>query len=166
MNTKKLTVSAMFISLGVMLGNLIYIPVGMSKCFPIQHTINILSAIILGPFYSTSIAFSISLVRNILGTGSILAFPGSMIGAFLAGMLYKNIRSNYVAALGEIFGTGILGALVAFPIAKYVMGNDVFALFFIYPFTISTVGGVVIALIIAKVFKVNKIHSTYNDGDS
>lgn len=42
MNTKKLTLAAMFISLGVVLGNLIYIPVGVSKCFPVQHTVNIL----------------------------------------------------------------------------------------------------------------------------
>lgn len=153
MNTKKLTISAMFISLGVVLGNLIYIPVGISRCFPMQHTINILSAIMLGPFYSTSIAFLISLIRNILGTGSLLAFPGSMIGAFLAGIIYKKMKSNYLAAISEVFGTGILGGLAAFPIAKYIMGKEVLAFFFVYPFILSTLGGAIVALALLKAFE-------------
>lgn len=153
MNTRKITISAMFISLGVVLGNVIYIPVGISKCFPIQHTINILSAIMLGPFYSTSIAFLISLIRNILGTGSMLAFPGSMIGAFLAGIIYNKTKNNYMVVIGEIFGTGILGGLAAFPISKYIMGKEVLAFFFVYPFILSTVGGAIIALILIKAFE-------------
>lgn len=153
MNIKRLTAAAMFIALGVVLGNLIYIPVGASKCFPIQHTINILSAVILGPGFSVAIAFSISLLRNILGTGSLLAFPGSMIGAFLAGIIYKKFKSEKLAIMGEIIGTGIIGGLLAFPIAKYVMGQEVIALFFIYPFMLSTIGGSIIAFILLKLLK-------------
>ena len=149
-DTKKLTIAAMLISIGVVLGNIVYIPVGVSKCFPIQHTINILSAILMGPFYSTGIAFSISLLRNMLGTGSLLAFPGSMIGAFLAGILYKETKNKYITALGEIVGTGIIGGLIAFPIAKYIMGKEIAALFFVYPFLLSTVGGTIIGLAILK----------------
>lgn len=153
MSTKKLTIAAMFIAIGVVLGNLIYIPVGVSKCFPVQHTVNILSAIILGPSYSVAIAFSISLLRNLLGTGSLLAFPGSMIGAFLAGIMYKKFKNKYIAIGGEIVGTGLLGGILAFPIAKYIMGNEVIAFFFIYPFFISTIGGSIIALLILKVLE-------------
>lgn len=150
MDTKKLTISAMLISIGVVLGNIIYIPVGVSKCFPMQHTINVLSAILMGPFYSTGIAFLISLLRNMLGTGSLLAFPGSMIGAFLAGILYSRTKNKYIAALGEIVGTGVIGGLMAFPIAKYIMGKEIAALFFVYPFLLSTVGGTIIGLVILK----------------
>lgn len=153
MNTKKLTLSAMFISLGVVLGNFIYIPIGISKCFPVQHSINILSAIILGPGYSLGIAFSISILRNLLGTGSLLAFPGSMIGALLAGLMYKRFKNKYLAVGGEIIGTGILGGLMAFPIAKYIMGNEVIGLFFVYPFLLSTIGGSIIALFILKILE-------------
>ena len=153
MDTKKLTLAAMFISLGVVLGNLIYIPVGVSKCFPVQHTVNILSAVILGPSFSVAIAFLISLLRNLMGTGSLLAFPGSMIGALLAGVVYKKFNNKYFAVGGEIIGTGILGGLAAFPIAKYIMGNEVIALFFIYPFLLSTIGGSIIALIMLKVME-------------
>jgi len=69
MDTKKMTFSALLIAMGVFLGNLIFIPIGVAKCFPVQHAINVISAVILGPFYSVTIAFSISLLRNIIGTG-------------------------------------------------------------------------------------------------
>jgi len=151
MNIKKLTYSAMFVSLGVVLGNVIYIPVGVSKCFPIQHTINIITAIFLGPLPSTLIAFLISLIRNIMGTGSLLAFPGSMIGAFLAGIFYHKMHNKYFAIIGEVIGTGIIGGLLAFPIAKFIMGKNVLAFFFVYPFLLSTVGGAIIALVLLKI---------------
>ena len=153
MYTKKLTLAAMFISLGVILGNFIYIPVGISKCFPVQHTVNILSAILLGPSFSLAIAFSISLLRNLLGLGSLLAFPGSMIGAFLAGIIYKRFKNKYLAVGGEIIGTGILGSLLAFPISKYVLGNQVVAFFFVYPFMLSAVWGSIIALFMLNIIE-------------
>lgn len=149
--TKKLTMAAMFVAIGVVLGNIIYIPVGVSKCFPIQHAINVLAATILGPAYSVMIAFSISLLRNILGTGSLLAFPGSMIGALLAGMIYKYTQNIYKASIGEVFGTGVLGGMMAFPVAKYFMGKEVATFFFVYPFILSSVGGSIIAVVLIKV---------------
>ena len=160
MNTNKLTLSAMFVSLGVVLGSFVYIPIGVSRCFPIQHTVNILSAILLGPIYSTGIAFSISILRNILGTGSLLAFPGSMIGAFLAGVIYKRYKNKHLAIMGEILGTGILGGLIALPMAKYIMGKQVLALFFVYPFILSTIGGSIIALFLLKVMETVKRNKT------
>lgn len=150
MNTKKLTFSALLIALGAFLGNLIFIPIGAAKCFPVQHAINVISAVILGPFYSVSIAFCISFLRNIVGTGSLLAFPGSMIGAAIAGVLYKKTGKEFLAVLGEIIGTGLIGGLLAFPMAKFIMGKEVAGLFFIVPFSISSVGGSIIGYTIIK----------------
>ncbi len=152
-NVRKLTMASMLIALGVVLGNIIYIPIGVSKCFPMQHTINIISAIILGPIYSTGIAFLISLIRNIIGTGSLLAFPGSMIGALMAGLIYQGFKNKYLATAGEIFGTGIMGGVAAFYVAKHIMGQEVAGLFFVYPFLLSTVGGAVIAILLLKVIE-------------
>lgn len=157
MKTKKLTIASLLISIGVIAGNIIFIPVGVSKCFPIQHTINVLSAVILGPGYGVAIGFCISLLRNILGTGSLLAFPGSMIGALLAGILFKKTGKKLFAVAGEIFGTGILGGLLAFPIANLIMGKKIGALFFIAPFLISTIGGSLIAYFILRVLDVSKL---------
>jgi energy coupling factor transporter S component ThiW len=156
MKTKKITLSALLIALGVIGSNVIFIPIGVAKCFPVQHTINVLSAVILGPGYGLAIAFCTSLLRNILGTGSLLAFPGSMIGVLVAGLLYTKTKKVSLAVFGEIFGTGILGGLLAFPIAKFIMGKEVAALFFVTPFLISTIGGSLIAYFLIKYFKITK----------
>lgn len=156
MQTKRLTLSALLVALGVMAGNIIYIPVGAAKCFPVQHTINVMSGVLLGPWYAVANAFLISLLRNILGTGSLLAFPGSMVGALLAGVLYRKFRRKSYAVMGEIFGTGILGGLLAFPVAKLIMGKDVAAFAFVIPFLISTIGGSIIGYSILKVMEKNK----------
>lgn len=161
MKTKKLTYSAILTAIGVVMGNIIFIPVGVSKCFPIQHLINVLAAVLLGPFYGVAIAFCISLTRNIMGTGTLLAFPGSMIGAFLAGMMYKHTRKDYLTVLAEIFGTGVIGGIIAYPIAAYVLGKQVALLFYVVPFLISTTGGSLIAYILLKVMRASKILDTY-----
>jgi energy coupling factor transporter S component ThiW len=157
MQTRKLTLSALLVALGTIAGNLIYIPVGAAKCFPVQHTINVLSAVLLGPWYGVANAFLISLLRNILGTGSPMAFPGSMIGAFLAGIMYLKFGKKLYAVGGEIFGTGILGGLLAFPIAKLLLGKDIAAFYFILPFLISTIGGSIIGYVILKILEKNYV---------
>lgn len=150
MQTKKLTFTALFIAIGVLSAHLIFIPVGISKCFPVQHAINVLLSVLLGTRYSVGAAFCTSLLRNILGTGSLLAFPGSMIGAALSGLLYKKTNSVWGAVCGEVFGTGVIGGIAAFPVAKYIIGSEVGALFFIVPFLVSTIGGSIIAYFIYK----------------
>ena len=150
MKTRKLTISALLIAIGVLAGQMIYIPIGASKCFPVQHTINVLSAVLLGPWYGVVNAFCISLLRNFMGTGSLMAFPGSMIGALLAGQIYRITKNNYATAIGEVFGTAILGGFLAVPIATFVMGNAVGAFAYVVPFLISTTGGSIIAVIILK----------------
>lgn len=158
MKTKRLTLSALLIAIGTAAGHLIYFPVGVAKCYPIQHTINVLSAVILGPWYAVENAFVISLLRNILGVGSPLAFPGSMIGAFIAGILFKRYKRQLYAVLGEIFGTGILGAIVSYPIAKYMLGKEVAVFFFVVPFLVSTIGGSIIGYLILNITEKNKFY--------
>lgn len=150
MHLRKLTFTALFIAIGVLSAHLVFIPVGVAKCFPVQHAINILLAVLLGTRYSTGAAFGISALRNLLGTGSLLAFPGSMIGAFLAGILYQRTGHILGAIAGEIIGTGLIGGLLAFPVAKYVIGSPVGAYFFIIPFLVSTCGGSLIAYLVYK----------------
>ncbi len=157
MKTKQLALSALFTAIGVIAGSMVYIPVGISKCFPVQSTINVLSAVTLGPYYGTAIAFCISLIRNMIGTGSVLAFPGSMIGALLAGIIYYKTKNIPAAAASEIFGTGILGGLLAFPIAHLILGNEAAALFFIPPFLISSTGGSIIAYALVRILFSSKV---------
>lgn len=147
-NIKKLTLCALFAAIAVV-GSLFSFPVFGSKCAPVQHLVNIIAAIILGPGYAVAAAFIASLIRNLLGLGTLLAFPGSMCGALLAGLLYKYIKKLPVAYVGELFGTGIIGGMLSYPVAKLIMGNESAALFtFVIPFLVSSGGGTIIAIII------------------
>ncbi len=145
MQIRKITASALLIALGVLSAHLIYIPAGVAKCFPIQHAINVMAAVLLGPKFAVAIAFLIACLRNMLGTGSIMAFPGGMFGALLAGLAYQKSRKLTLAMAGEIFGTGIIGSFTAWLIAKFLLGSNAVAWFFIPPFLISTIGGSIIA---------------------
>ena len=128
-NLKKLTVTAILAAVAVV-GSLFSFPVFGSKCAPVQHMVNILCAVTVGPWWALAQAFIASLIRNLLGLGSPLAFPGSMCGALIGGLYYKFSKKLPLAYIGELFGTGIIGALAAYPIAVYVIGKE--AALFVY----------------------------------
>lgn len=152
-NVKKITLTGVFIAISV-IGSLFSFPVFGSKCSPVQHLMNIMGAVFLGPGYALLAAFISSLIRNMLGLGTLLAFPGSMCGALLAGILYRLGKKLPFAYVGEIFGTSVIGGMLAYPIAKLVLGNGQAALFtFVVPFLISTCGGTMIAIILVGAMK-------------
>ena len=149
-NTKKLALAALFCALAVV-GSLFSFPVFGSKCAPVQHLVNILCAVLLGPWYGVGVAFVASLLRNLLGLGSLMAFPGSMIGALLCGIVYWKTKNLMATLVGEVFGTAVLGGLCAYPVAIFLMGKsaaDIAFYAYIVPFLISTAGGAVIAAVI------------------
>lgn len=151
-NLKKLTLTAIFAAIAVV-GSLFSVPVFGSKCAPVQHIINVLCAIFLGPWYGLACAFIASLIRNLLSLGTLLAFPGSMCGAFLSGILYQVFKKRWTAYIGEVFGTSVIGGMLAFPIAALILKNTAATLFtFVVPFLISTAGGTICAIIIVEAF--------------
>lgn len=126
------------------------IPVGVSNVYPVQHAINVLAGAILGPAPAVVAAFLTSAARNLLGTGTLLAFPGSMFGALFAGLGYRYLKKEHFAAAGEVIGTGFIGALAAFPVAKWLLGFPGLAYAFIIPFGLSSLAGSLIGLFILK----------------
>ncbi|MBE6051032.1 MAG: energy coupling factor transporter S component ThiW [Clostridium sp.] len=151
----KVAMSGVFIAIATIFGTF-SIPIFGAKMSPVQHFINVITAVILGPIYALGNAFITSILRNIFGTGSLLAFPGSMIGAVLAGILFIKSKKIEAAVVGEIIGTGILGAIVAYPISALILGKDIALFAYIIPFSISCVGGSIIAYIFLKVSIINK----------
>lgn len=145
--TLRLTTAGILCAVAVV-GSLLSFPVFGSKCAPVQHIMNVLSAVLLGPWYSLGMAFLASLLRNLLGLGSLLAFPGSMCGALLCGIIWKKFRKLLPTLLGEVFGTGVIGGLLAYPIAVGLMGVAAGSMTFyayIVPFLVSTVVGSITA---------------------
>jgi energy coupling factor transporter S component ThiW len=153
---QKIALSGVLIGISVIFGTF-SIPIGAAKISPVQHFVNVVGAITLGPAYAIANAFITSLIRNMLGTGSLLAFPGSMVGALLAGILYKKFRKPSIAVLGEIIGTGILGALLAYPVTAIILGKNVAVFVYIIPFISSCSVGAIIAYFFVNIPVIKKI---------
>ncbi|MBR4283974.1 MAG: energy coupling factor transporter S component ThiW [Anaerotignum sp.] len=153
--TKKLCIAGVLVAVAVV-GSLFSFPVFGSKCAPIQHMVNILCAVMLGPWYGVGAAFCASLIRNLLGLGSLMAFPGSMLGALLCGIAFWKSRNIPLTLLAEVFGTGILGGLCAYPVAILFLGmqaGEIAFYAYVIPFLVSTVGGAVISAVLLGALK-------------
>ncbi len=147
---RKWIFAALMAAAAVLLSPVFSFPLGVTRAFPLQHMINIFLAVLCGTRYGVSAAFTTSLIRNIIGSGSLLAFPGSMIGAFLSGYLYSHTKKIWAAVLGEFIGTSLLGGLVSYPVAALFMGSSKGALFYISLFAVSCGAGCVIAFLVLK----------------
>ena len=144
---KKLALAGVLTAVAVV-GSFISFPILGSKCAPVQHMVNVLAAVTLGPWWGVGIAFAASLIRNLLGLGSLMAFPGSMFGALICGLVYKKTQNIPATLIGEVFGTSVLGGLTAYPVAVFLMGKSAAGLAFyayVIPFLVSTAGGAVIS---------------------
>ena len=142
---RKMTLAALFAALAVLLSPLSF-PVGPSRCFPFQHAVNAAAGVLLGPFWACGAAFIASFVRNILGTGTVLAFPGSLFGALAVGLAAKALPEKYRlwAALAEPLATGTLGAGVASLIASPAGGRAAMFMTLSVAFLISSGPGAAI----------------------
>ena len=134
LDIRKVALAGLFCAVAV-LGSLFSFPAFGSKCAPVQH----------------AVAFLAALIRNVLGIGSLMAFPGGMFGALLCGLVYAKTKSIPGTLFGEVFGTAVLGGLCAYPVAIFWMGKSAAGLafyVFVVPFLISTVGGAILAAIL------------------
>lgn len=157
--TKKLCMAGILCAVAVV-GSMFGIPVFGSKCAPVQHMVNILCAVMLGPWYGVGVAFAASVIRNLLGFGSLMAFPGSMIGALLCGIMFWKTKNITLTLLAEVFGTAVLGGLCAYPVAVLLMGvgaGDVAFYAYIVPFLISTAGGAILSAVLLGAMKKAKV---------
>lgn len=167
-NIRKLAIAAVLTAIAVV-GSAFVIPIGASKCSPVQHLVNILAGVYLGPWYSLGAAFCASLIRNILGTGTLLAFPGSMCGAFLCGAVYHLICKKGVikkirlplAYCGELLGTSVIGGMLSFPIAAFLLGKEAALFTYVFPFFVSSCGGTIIAAVLVTAMKRVKVFDEF-----
>lgn len=151
--TQKLALAGVFVAVAAA-GSLLSFPIAGSKCAPVQHMVNILAAVLLGPGWGIGMAFCASLIRNLLGLGSLMAFPGSMVGALCCGFIYAKTKNLTATCLAEAAGTGFLGGLCAYPVAKLLMGVEPAGAFaYVIPFLISTAAGSILAFVLLEVLE-------------
>ena len=89
------------------------------------HLINVTAAVFLGPVDAFLVAFMIGVIRmSVMGIPP-LALTGAVFGATLSGILYKVSKGKiWAAVLGEIIGTGIIGAIVSYPVMRFICGRE------------------------------------------
>ncbi len=151
METRKAARAVILVAIGVAISPFTSIPIGIAKINPAQHFVNVVGAVLLGPWWAAGIALVIGILRNALGAGTLLAFPGGMIGAFLAGLAYRYTQNIYLGALGEIIGTGILGAVISvLIIAPIFMGKAMAMGALMIAFSGSTILGSIFGIFALK----------------
>jgi len=157
LNLKNIVLTAILSAVSIILGYF-SIPVGVMKILPFQHMMNVITGIIVGPIYAAIAATITGITRNILGTGTIFAFPGGIPGAIVVGLAYKVIKHDE-AALLEPIGT-FIGALISPIIAGIALGKTMDAMIFIIPFMASSIPGSTIGYVIIKLLRKRGILKT------
>lgn len=138
----KLVFLAMMVDIGVVISPILRIE---GMC-PTAHFINIVCAVFMGPWYSLLCAVLISIIRMTMMSIPPLAVTGAVFGAFLSGLFYRISHGKIIwAVIGEVFGTGVLGAIASYPVMTYLWGATDLTVFFYVPMFISAtlLGGVV-----------------------
>ena len=142
----KLVVLAMLIALGVVISPILRVE---GMC-PMAHLINIVCSVLLGPWYSLLCATLIGIIRMVTMGIPPIALTGAVFGAFLSGVFYRLAKGRIICAvLGEIFGTGIIGAIASYPVMTLLWGKEGLSWLFYVP---SFICGTLIGGSIAYVF--------------
>ncbi len=144
----KLSVLAMMVALGVVISPILRVE---GMC-PMAHFINIVCSVLLGPWYSLTCAVLIGIIRMATMGIPPIALTGAIFGAFLSGVFYKTSRGSLLmAVLGEVIGTGIIGAVLSYPVMTIFWGKTGLSwLFYVPSFICGTLIGGSIAFAFLK----------------
>ena len=142
----KLTSLSLFIALGVVISPILRFE---GMC-PMAHFINILCSVLMGPWYSLICAMLIGIIRMLLMGIPPIAITGAVFGALLSGVFYRLSKGKILCAvIGEVIGTGIIGAIVSYPVMTYLWGKEGLSWLFYVP---SFIAGTLIGGSVAFVF--------------
>jgi energy coupling factor transporter S component ThiW len=152
---QKIAFSGVLVALSVIFST-VAIPVAGARVAPVQHFVDVVGVVALGPVYAVVNAFLAALIRNLLGTGTPLAFV-AVLAPITVGIIYFFIKKPLAAAIGEIVGVGALAGIAAYPVAVFLMGREVGLFAFVIPFSLSGVAGSVLAYIFIKIPVINRL---------
>ncbi len=130
----RLVLLAMLVGLGVVISPILRIE---GMC-PMAHLINITCAVLMGPWYALLCATLIGIIRMTMMGIPPLALTGAVFGATLSGLLYRASHGRLIAAvIGEVIGTGIIGAIVSYPVMEIFYGRTGLSWMYYVPMFIS-----------------------------
>lgn len=150
LSTRKMVLTAMLACLAFVLNTFVYFP----AMAPFQHFVDVLAAVLLGPWYGCASAFLCGCMRMLSGR-TIQAVTGAIFGPILGGLLWRRTKNIYLVFVGEVVGTGLLGAMASYPLMKLFYGLDAQSPFYYIPFytPAAAVGagmGVAVVLILKR----------------
>lgn len=149
LNVRKMVLCAILASFAFVLNTFVYFP----AMAPFQHFVDVMAAVLLGPWWACCSALLCGIMRMLSGR-TIQAVTGAVFGPILGGLLWKKTKNVYLVCVGEIIGTGLIGALASYPLMKCFYGLDAQSPLYYIPFYTpsAVVGGVmgVMAVLILK----------------
>jgi energy coupling factor transporter S component ThiW len=148
-STKKIALAAVLVAVTVVLSP-IHFYVGSSKVFPAQHMVNGIAGVLLGPWYAGVMALFTGVIRNMLGIGTLHAFPGGIPGALVVGFVYKYVKKTDFAALAEPLGTVVIGATISALVVAPYLGKAFTIAFWWIAFATSSIPGSFLGFIVLK----------------
>ncbi|MEG2175861.1 MAG: energy coupling factor transporter S component ThiW [Oscillibacter sp.] len=149
LSLRKMVLTAMFACLAFVLSTFVYFP----SMAPFQHFVNVLAAVFVGPYYAFAAALLTGIMRMLCGR-TIQAVVGAVFGAFLAGLCYRKTKRLWAAVAGEVFGTGFLSAMAAYPLMRLFYGLDAQSPFYYIPFYApSSLMGALLAVAVLGILK-------------
>ena len=152
-NIKKMVLCAIFASLAFVLNTFVYFP----AMAPFQHFVDVVAAVFLGPWWACLSAFLCGGMRMMSGR-TIQAVTGAIFGPILGGLLWKKTKNIYLVCVGEIIGTGLLGALASYPLMKWFYALDAQNPLYYIPFyTPSAVVGGIMGVMVLLILKRAKV---------
>ena len=159
MHTLRMVMLAMMVAIGVVISPILRIE---GMC-PTAHLVNIVCSVLMGPWYSLLCATMIGVIRMMFMGIPPLALTGAVFGAFLSGMLYRLSKGKLVCAfIGEVIGTGIIGAIVSYPVMTLIWGRtDLTWVFYVPSFIAGTLIGGSLAFIFLKHLQKAHMLSTF-----
>ena len=157
LNTKKMVLTAMLACLAFVLNTFVYFP----AMAPFQHMVNVLAAAFLGPWYACLAAFICGVMRMMSGR-TIQAIVGAIFGPIIGGFLYKKTKNLYLIAVGEIFGTGIVGAIAVYPLMCIFYNLEEVSWYYYVPFyTPSAIVGAAMGIMILLILRKSKAYDHF-----
>ena len=153
LNVKKMVLCAILASLAFVLNTFVYFP----AMAPFQHFVDVVAAVFLGPWWACLSAFLCGIMRMMSGR-TIQSVTGAVFGPILGGLLWKKTKNIYLVCVGEIIGTGLLGAMASYPLMKWFYGLDAQSPFYYIPFyTPSAVVGGLMGVGVLLILKRAKV---------
>ena len=127
--TQKLVLTAVLACLAFVLNTFVYFP----AMAPFQHFVDVLAAVMVGPWYGFTAALICGILRMLSGR-SIQAVTGAIFGPILGGLIYRKTHNLHLVFIGEVVGTGFFGAVASYPLMRLFYGLDAQHWYYYIPF--------------------------------